>query len=77
MKSQLKGVRSKFIFATTLADNEVGKMVFEEFLPKALEEGRFVASPEAMIVGTGLEFVQEGFEVQKRGVSARKVVVSL
>lgn len=40
-KCKAKGIRSQSIFATTLADNGVRKMVFEGFLPKALEEGTF------------------------------------
>jgi len=55
----------------------VGKAVFENFLPKALEEGKYVAAPEPLVIGKGLELVQEAFEVLKKGVSAKKVVVSL
>ena len=71
------GVESKFIWGSALADNEVGAAVYADYLPKALAEGKFVAAPEPLVVGKGLESIQEGFEVQRKGVSARKVVVSL
>ncbi|KAL3417688.1 zinc-binding dehydrogenase [Phlyctema vagabunda] len=71
------GAEAKFIFGNTLKDNEVGKVIFEDFLPHALAQGKYAAVPEPIVVGKGLEYVQEAFEVQKRGVSARKVVVSL
>ncbi len=35
------------------------------------------AAPEPLVIGKGLEHVQAGFDAQKKGVSARKVVVSL
>ena len=76
-KSRARHIGTKFIFATTLVDNGVGEAVFVDFLAKALEEGVYVAAPDPIVVGTGLEFIQAGFEMQKKGVSARKVVVSL
>jgi len=72
-----EGVEAKFIMGDDLKDNEISNIVYGEFLPKALAEGKYVAAPEPMVVGKGLEYVQKAFEVQKNGVSARKVVVSL
>ncbi len=77
VKGKTRGVGSKFILASTLVENGIGKAVYEDFLLRALEEGVFVAAPEPIIVGMGLEKIQEAFEVQKKGVSAKKVVVSL
>ncbi|KAK3177050.1 hypothetical protein OEA41_008376 [Lepraria neglecta] len=71
------GVDSKMVFAATIKDNKVGPAVFADFLPKALVEGRYLVAPEPWVAGRGLEAVQDGFEKQKRGVSARKVVVAL
>jgi NADPH:quinone reductase-like Zn-dependent oxidoreductase len=76
-KSRMRRVRTKFIFGTSLMDNEVGRMIYIEFLPKALANGSYVATPEPHVVGRGLDFIQTGFDVQVKGVSARKVVVSL
>jgi hypothetical protein len=42
-----------------------------------MKDGSYVAAPEPEIVGRGLEAVNKGFEVSKKGVRARKVVVSL
>lgn len=58
-------------------DNEVGAIIYEGFLPKALAEGQFVAAPEPHVVGKGLEHIQAALDVQRKGVSASKVVVSL
>ncbi|MCJ1278136.1 hypothetical protein MMC21_005951 [Puttea exsequens] len=77
VKSKTRGIRSKFIFGSTLVDNGVGKMLYEDFLPKALEQGTFMPAPEPEVVGKGLESVQHALDVQKKGVSAKKVVVAL
>jgi len=74
---QPSGVGVKFTFATGARDNEVGKAIFENFLPMALAEGKYLASPEPHVVGKGLENVQAGLNFLKKGVSAKKVVVSL
>lgn len=76
-KSKARGVKTAFIFASSLVENGVGKMIYEDFLPRALEAGEFVAAPDPMVVGKGLEFVNAGLEMQKQGVSAKKVVISL
>ena len=72
-----EGVTIKHIFGSAIKDNEVGKAVFEDFLPKALETGSFVPAPEPLVSGTGLESVQDAVDLLQKGVSARKVVVSL
>jgi len=72
-----EGVSSKMIFGSDLKNNEVGKAVWVDFLSEALEKGVYKAAPEPLVVGSGLEKVQEAFEIQKKGVSAKKVVVSL
>jgi NADPH:quinone reductase-like Zn-dependent oxidoreductase len=77
LKTRRTGVRTKFIWGSTLIGNEVGPMIFETFLPAALAEGRFVAAPSPMVVGTGLARIPEALERQRRGVSATKLVVTL
>ena len=72
-----EGVTIKPVFATTIKDNAVGKAVYEDFLPKALEAGTFVPAPEPLVSGKGLESVQGAVDLHQKGVSARKVVVSL
>ncbi len=77
VKTRMRHIRTKFIFGSSLMDNEVSKVIYEDFLPKALADGRYVAAPDPYVVGTGLECVQTGFDAQRKGVSAKKVVVSL
>ncbi len=76
-KARARGVKTKFIWGGSLVDNEVGPTIYADFLPAALGDGRFVAAPPAQVVGSGLAAIESGFEVQKKGMSAKKVVVSL
>ncbi len=77
IKSRLRGIRTKFIFGSSLMANEVGPMIYADFLPKALADGRYVAAPDPLVIGRGLDQIQAGLMIQKKGVSAKKVVVSL
>jgi len=77
VKCRARKVRSKFIFGSSLMDNEVSRVIYEDFLPSALAEGRYAAVPEPSVIGKGLDSVQAGFDAQRKGVSAKKVVVSL
>ncbi|KAI2481850.1 Polyketide synthase enoylreductase [Pyrenophora tritici-repentis] len=77
VKCKVKGVGYKFIWGNDLMVNEVGKAVYEDFLPVALSVGKFQAKPEAEVVGRGLESVQEGLDRMMKGVSAKKLVVVL
>jgi hypothetical protein len=70
-------VKIKHIFGTSIKDNEVGKAIYEDFLPKALKAGTFVPAPEPLIAGKGLESVQGAVDLVNKGVSARKIVVAL
>lgn len=69
------GVEAKLVWAASIKDNDVAPAVFERFLPRALAEGSYVPAPKPWVVGHGLESVQAGFDAQKKGVSAKKVVV--
>jgi NADPH:quinone reductase-like Zn-dependent oxidoreductase len=77
LKARWRGVRTKFIFGTTLQSNEVGPLIYVEFLPAALAEGRYRAAPEPRVIGAGLGSLQAALAVQKEGVSAQKLVVTL
>lgn len=57
-------------------DSVVSK-VYTSYLPDALANRQFVPAPEAMVVGQGLEKIQEAFGTHMQGVSAKKIVVSL
>ncbi|CZR60598.1 uncharacterized protein PAC_10494 [Phialocephala subalpina] len=70
-------VQIKYVYGLSLKDNEVGKAIYEDFLPKALKSGAFVPAPEPLIAGKGLEYIQDAVYLQAKGTSAKKVVVSL
>ncbi|KAL1592220.1 hypothetical protein SLS60_011297 [Paraconiothyrium brasiliense] len=76
IKSKLRGITTSFIWGS-LAHSPVGEAVYAEYLPKALVTGKFRAAPEPLVAGEGLEAIQGAIDLQKKGVSARKVVVSL
>jgi NADPH:quinone reductase-like Zn-dependent oxidoreductase len=76
-KAKLKRVEVKFIWGSDNMQNEVGKAIYEDYLPQALQDGRFVPAPEPYVLGKGLEHIQEGMDLNRKGVSAKKVVVTL
>lgn len=59
------------------AEPRVARRVWGEYVPRALEAGVLKAAPRETVVGTGLYYVQGALDLNKRGVSAAKVVVSL
>lgn len=77
VKSRRAKVTTKSIWGGTLKDNEVGPAMYADFLPDALADGRYRPAPEPLVVGTGLDSIHGGFDTQRQGVSARKVVVTL
>ena len=77
VKARLRGIRTKSIYGSSLMDNEVSTVIYTDFLPQALADGRYVAAPDSLVVGRGLDRIQAALDIQKKGVSAKKVVVSL
>ena len=72
------GVKMKNLFAITIKDNNVGQAVYGDYLPQALKAGTFKPAPDPIVVGQGLESVQEGIDTYSRGgISANKIVVAL
>ncbi|MFI5844274.1 zinc-binding alcohol dehydrogenase family protein [Catenuloplanes sp. NPDC051500] len=71
------GVRVKFVIGSDLKKNEVGPAIFRDFLPAALAEGRYRALPAASVVGSSLSDIQHAMDLQRKGVSAAKLVVTL
>lgn len=51
------GVDAKFIIGNELKNNEVSHAIYVDDLPKALEEGKYIAAPEAQVVRKGLEII--------------------
>lgn len=72
-----EGVEIKHIRGDLLVTNSLGKSIYEDFLPKALEAGSYVVAPKPTIIGKGLEHVQDGINAIMKGVSASKIVVTL
>ena len=75
--SRRRRVRTKYIFGTTLKANEVSTLIYRDFLPGALAEGRYLAVPNPTVVGHSLHDIQHALDIQRKGVSAAKVVVTL
>ncbi|KAL2842535.1 chaperonin 10-like protein [Aspergillus pseudoustus] len=72
------GVEVKFIIVDGLVDpNSVVARVYKEFLPQALEQRQFVPAPPPQVVGRGLDKIQDALDLQRKGVSGRKIVVAL
>jgi NADPH:quinone reductase-like Zn-dependent oxidoreductase len=65
------------VFASTIKDNGIAEAVFVDFLPDAIAQGKYRPVPQAEVVGVGLESLQKGLDILRKGVSAKKLVVAL
>jgi NADPH:quinone reductase-like Zn-dependent oxidoreductase len=65
------------IAGTSLRDDDVGPMIYCDFLPAALVAGRYVAAPAPKIAGRGLGAFQHAVDAQRAGISGYKLVVDL
>ncbi|KAJ5964458.1 alcohol dehydrogenase [Penicillium vulpinum] len=63
--------------ALRLVNLDAGDAVWRKYLPEALANGKFLAKPDPLIIKGGLEKVQEGLDLQKKGVSAKKIVIEV
>jgi hypothetical protein len=66
------GIEATHILRTMLKDDEVGPMIYRDFLPQALAAGTFVPARPAKVVGHGLETLQTASEAVKGGVCAAR-----
>jgi len=73
----VRGIRARFVWGSSLMRNEVGPMLWADFLPGALADGSYLVAPTPEVVGTGLEGVQTAIDLLRLGVSAKKLVVTL
>jgi NADPH:quinone reductase-like Zn-dependent oxidoreductase len=76
-RSRRHGITAKFFDASSVIDNEIGPAIYRDYLGQALAAGRFRPAPPPTVVGHGLEAIQAALDIQRRGVSAAKVVVAL
>jgi NADPH:quinone reductase-like Zn-dependent oxidoreductase len=72
---EVKGVEFKPIEAIAIRNNEVGKMVYEDFLPQALVSGKYNIFPEPKVAGNGLHMIQGAFAESKKASASKTVVV--
>jgi NADPH:quinone reductase-like Zn-dependent oxidoreductase len=70
-------ITARAIFASTIKDNEVGGKIFDDYLPGALAQNKHKCQPTPLVVGQGLEKIQEALDKGKEGTSAQKLVVRL
>ncbi|KAI0602841.1 chaperonin 10-like protein [Biscogniauxia sp. FL1348] len=72
------GIGAKFIIAFDIkSDLELGNAIFRDYLPGALAAAKFTPAPPAEVIGEGLKAVQGGLDTLRKGVSAKKLVVTL
>ena len=57
--------------------NKLTHPIWTDYITKALEGGQLKCLPEPLVVGQGLENIQKGCDENKKGVSAKKVVVEV
>jgi hypothetical protein len=70
-------VKVSGIWGGSLKGNEVGPAIYADFLPTALATGVYRAEPRAEIVAHGLDAISGGLGQLSKGVSAKKLVVTL
>jgi len=63
--------------APGVTDLDIGDAVWRKYLPAALAAGKFQAKPDPEILEGGLEKVQEGINILRKGVSAKKIVIEV
>jgi NADPH:quinone reductase-like Zn-dependent oxidoreductase len=77
LRARTHGVGLRYIFGTDIKNNEVSTAIFRDFLPAALVEGSYTATPKPTVVGHTVGDFQHAMDLQRAGVSATKLVVSL
>lgn len=59
------------------ANPEIGDAVWRKYIPEALAKGKFQAKPDPYILKGGLARVQDGINLLRKGVSAKKIVIEI
>ena len=68
---------SETLAAKICMDKEFGHWLFNEWLAKALEDKTFVPSPTIEKVDGGIQSVQKALDIHAKGLSGKKLVVTL
>lgn len=58
-------------------NQDIGDAVWRKYIPRALAAGKFQAKPDPEILVGGLERVQDGVDLLRKGVSAKKIVIEI
>lgn len=72
-----KNVASNVKCGNVLCISPLTHPLWKDYVTKALESGQLKCLPEPTIIGKGLESCQAGLDENKKGVSAKKVVIEL
>lgn len=60
-----------------LVDLDIGDAVWRKYIPEALATGKFQTKPDPEVLEGGLVRVQEGIDILRKGVSAKKIVIEV
>jgi hypothetical protein len=60
-----------------MTDLDLGDALWRKYLPEALATRKFQAKPDPEILEGGLERVQDGIDMLRKGVSAKKIVIEV
>ena len=60
-----------------VASPHIGKAIWHDYVPTALAQGKFQAKPDPHVIKGGLAKVQEGINILRKGVSAKKLVIEI
>lgn len=71
------GSETGHIVGTTLKDNDVCHAIYRDFLPEALAQDRYTPTPTARVIGDGLQHLQSALDIQRGGVSAEKLILTI
>jgi hypothetical protein len=58
-------------------DSHIGEFIWRRYVPQAIASGKLKAKPDPMIIEGGLGKVQEGIDLHRKGVSAKKIVIEI
>lgn len=70
-------VSEKIRVTHILGMGEITHQFWKDFITPALDQGKVKCLPEPLIVGEGLEALQKALNVNRKGVSGKKVVVTI
>jgi len=60
-----------------MVPDHVGAKVWGDFVESGLQTGALRPKPEPKVLTGGLDVLQDALELQKKGVSAQKIVVQI